>query len=214
MDIVKEVCVESYTEAQNAVEAGATRIELCDNLAVGGTSPSFGTIRKCKEKLQVPLMVMIRPRGGNFIYSDDEFEIMKEDIRCCRELGVAGVVFGILDDEGNIAQERTMQLIRLARPMQVTFHKAIDEVENILEGVSQLKKMGVDRILSSGGKATALEGAEMLNSMIELGDPTLRIVAAGKVTHKNFEEIREKIHSREFHGRCLVPFDSSPKSNL
>jgi len=214
MEIVKEVCVESYSEAQNAVESGATRIELCDNLAVGGTTPSFGTIKKCKEKLQVPLMVMIRPRGGNFNYTDDEFEIMKEDIRCCRELGVAGVVLGILDDEGNIAQERTMQLVRLARPMQVTFHKAIDEVENILDGVSQLKKMGVDRILSSGGKATALEGAEIINGMIELGDPTLKIVVAGKVTHKNFEEICGKIHSREFHGRCLVPFDSLPKSNL
>jgi len=107
-----------------------------------------------------------------------------------------------------------MQLVRLARPMQVTFHKAIDEVENILDGVSQLKKMGVDRILSSGGKATALEGAEIINGMIELGDPTLKIVVAGKVTHKNFEEICGKIHSREFHGRCLVPFDSLPKSNL
>ncbi len=102
MNIVKEVCVESFDEAVRAVEAGATRIELCENLSVGGTTPSFGTIRKCLDKLSVPVMVMIRPRGGNFIYSRDEFEIMQEDILLCKELPVTGVVFGLLDEKGNI----------------------------------------------------------------------------------------------------------------
>ena len=102
MNIVKEVCVESFDEAVRAVGAGATRIELCENLSVGGTTPSYGTIRKCLDKLSVPVMVMIRPRGGNFTYSLDEFEIMQEDILLCKELPVAGVVFGLLDEKGNI----------------------------------------------------------------------------------------------------------------
>lgn len=208
MEIVKEVCVESFSEARNAVMAGATRIELCENLAVGGTTPSFGTIKKCQEKLAVPVMVMIRPRGGDFNYSADEFQVMLEDIRCCRELGVEGVVLGLLDDSLEIDQERTRQLVQMARPMTVTFHKAIDLVKNMLEATLLLKAIGVDRILSSGGKETALEGAGTLNQMIELGAPVLKIVVAGKVTHENFQEVQQKIHTHEFHGRRLVSFNS------
>jgi len=211
MNIVKEVCVESFSEAKNAVTGGATRIELCENLAVGGTTPSYGTIKLCKERLDVPLMVMIRPRGGNFTYSADEFTVMFEDIKACKELGVDGIVLGLLDDNLKIELERTRQLIAMARPMKVTFHKAIDMVEDILEAVSLLKELGVDRILSSGGKETALEGASTINRMIELGTPNLKIVVAGKVTHENLHEIQNTIHSGEFHGRRLVPFNSNSK---
>ena len=181
MNIVKEVCVESFDEAFRAVGAGATRIELCENLSVGGTTPSYGTIRKCTEKLSVPVMVMIRPRGGNFTYSKDEFEIMQEDILLCKKLSVTGVVFGILDDIGNIDEMKTRLLVQLARPMHVTFHKAIDMAANIMDSVALLKEIGVDRILSSGGKPTALEGSETLNRMIELASPQLSIIVAGKV---------------------------------
>ncbi len=211
MNIVKEVCVESFSEAKNAVAGGATRIELCENLAVGGTTPSYGTIKLCKERLNVPLMVMIRPRGGDFTYSADELEVMIEDIKTCKELGVEGVVLGLLDDSLKIELERTRQLVALARPMKVTFHKAIDRVYDLLEAVSLLKEIGVDSILSSGGKETALEGASTINRMIELGSPNLKIVVAGKVTHENLQEIQNTIHSGEFHGRRLVPFDSNSK---
>ena len=206
MNIVKEVCVESFEEAVRAVDAGATRIELCENLSEGGTTPSYGTIRKCLDKLSVPVMVMIRPRGGNFIYSRDEFEIMKEDILICKELPVTGVVFGLLDEKGNIDEAKTLSLVQLARPMQVTFHKAIDKAVNILESVALLKEIGVERILSSGGQATAFEGRETLNRMTELASPQLTIIVAGKVTHENFEEIRKIIPSSEYHGRRLVNF--------
>lgn len=206
MDPVKEVCVESFEEALRAVEAGASRIELCDNLTVGGTTPSYGTIKKCLEKLAVPFMVMIRPRGGNFIYSADEFEIMQEDILLCKELGVNGVVFGVLDENGNIDEERTRFLVQISKPMQITFHKAIDVSQNILDGVAFLKEIQVDRILSSGGRDTALQGAEILNRMIELAAPQLTIVVAGKVTVLNFEEVRKRIPSGEYHGRRLVNF--------
>jgi len=206
MNIVKEVCVESFEEAVRAVDAGATRIELCENLSEGGTTPSYGTIRKCLDKLSVPVMVMIRPRGGNFIYSRDEFEIMQEDILLCKELPVTGVVFGLLDEKGNIDEAKTLSLVQLARPMQVTFHKAIDKAVNILESVALLKEIGVERILSSGGQPTAFEGRETLNRMTELASPQLTIIVAGKVTHENFEEIRKIIPSSEYHGRRLVNF--------
>lgn len=206
MNPVKEVCVASFDEALRAVKAGATRIELCDNLAVGGTTPSCGTIKKCLEKLAVPVMVMIRPRGGNFTYTQDEFEIMQEDILLCKELGVAGVVFGMLDSNGNIDEDQTKKLVQLSKPLSVTFHKAIDSSASILDSVTLLKKIGVDSILSSGGQATALEGQITLNQMIELASPQLSIIVAGKVTWENFEEIRAKIPSGDYHGRRLVAF--------
>jgi copper homeostasis protein len=206
MSQIKEVCVQSYEEAVRAVEAGASRIELCENITVGGTTPSYGTIKKCLQNLKVPVMVMIRPRGGNFNYTADEFDIMQEDILQCRELKADGVVFGLLGENGEIDEERTQELVRLSDFMQVTFHKAIDEAENILDCVEALKKTGVKRILSSGGKATAMEGQEMLNRMIRAASPEITIVVAGKVTFENFEEIRKKIPSGEYHGRRLVEF--------
>ncbi len=206
MNPVIEVCVESFEEAIRAVKAGATRIELCDNLAFGGTTPSYGTIKKCTERLSVPIMVMIRPRSGNFIYSQDELAIMQDDIIICKELGVAGVVFGILDENGNINQEQTLKLVQLSKPLEITFHKAIDQAVNILDGVAFLKKIGVDRILSSGGKDKALEGQKTLIQMIEIASPQLSVIVAGKVTYENLEEIQKKIPSGEYHGRRLVEF--------
>jgi copper homeostasis protein len=206
MNLVKEVCVESFEEALRAVEAGATRIELCENLSVGGTTPSYGTIKKCIRKLKVPVMVMIRPRGGNFNYTADEFDIMKEDILQCRKLKANGVVFGMLNELGEIDEVRTQQLVLLAGNMQSTFHKAIDMAENILNCVAILKRTGVKRILSSGGEKTALEGQEMLSQMIRLAMPQMTIIVAGKVTYENFEEVRTIIPSGEYHGRKLVEF--------
>jgi copper homeostasis protein len=206
MNTIKEVCVESFDEAEKAVRAGASRIELCENLFVGGTTPSFGTIKKCVEKLSVPMLVMIRPRRGNFNYSQDEFEIMQEDILKCKDLSVQGVVFGLLDESMNVDVPRTKQLIELARPMKVTFHKAIDESNNLFESVIILKELGVDRILTSGGKKKAATAMKILNRMIEIAGPQVSIIVAGKITHENFEEIRKMIPSNEYHGRKLVPF--------
>ena len=203
---VKEVCVESFDEAVRAIEAGATRIELCENLSVGGTTPSYGTIRKCKEKLNVPVMVMIRPRGGNFTYTADEFDIMKDDILKCRELKADGIVLGLLNELGEIDEIRTRQLVRNAGNMQVTFHKAIDVAKDILDCVEILKKTGVKRILSSGGEKTASDGQDILNKMIKLAAPDMTVIVAGKVTWENFAEISERIPSAEYHGRRLVPF--------
>jgi copper homeostasis protein len=206
MGPVKEVCVESFREAVTVIEAGATRVELCENLSVGGTTPSYGTIKQVIRKLTIPAMVMIRPRGGNFCYSKDEFEIMRHDIEVCLQMGVVGVVFGLLNSDQSIDIERTTELVKLARPMQVTFHKAIDDTKDLPKAVGQLKAIGIDRILTSGGQPTAIEGCETLRKMIEIAGDQPKIIVAGKVTWENFNDIRQLIPSGEYHGRRLVKY--------
>ena len=204
MKILKEVCVESFKEALEAEKRGADRIELCENLSVGGTTPSYGTIKKSLEKLKIPVFPMIRPRGGDFCYSLDELEIMKEDIKKCKSLGVKGVVFGMLTKDKKINFELVKEFVSLAYPMEVTFHKAIDEVENPIELIDEFIKIGVKRILSSGTKETALEGKDILNSMIKKADRKIKIIVAGKVTNENFLEVSEKIISSEYHGKKII----------
>ncbi len=206
MNPVKEVCVESFQETIAAVAAGATRIELCEHLGCGGTTPSYGTIKHVMEKFDLPVMVMIRPRGGDFCYTQDEYQIMCSDIEVCKKLNATGVVFGLLNHDNTIDIERTASLVELARPLQVTFHKAIDDCTDLLLAVAQLKSIGVNRILTSGGKATAMEGEETLRNMIKIAENQLRIIVAGKVTYENFEEIRKSIPSTDYHGRRLVKF--------
>ena len=202
--MLKEKCIGSFKEAIEAQKLGADRVELCDNLEEGGTTPSYGTIKMTVEKLDIPAFVIIRPRGGDFYYSPEEIEIMKEDIKICKSLGVKGVVLGILNRDNTINYEVTKELVNLAKPLEVTFHKAIDELRNPEEEVEKLASIGVDRILSSGTKATALEGAEVLNKMLEKADGKIKIVVAGKVTKENLKEVSTKIPSTEFHGKKIV----------
>lgn len=202
--MVKEACIESFTEALIAQNNGANRVELCENLTVGGTTPSYGTVKICLEKLNIPVFPMIRPRGGNFIYTDEEIEIMKEDIKIFKELGVKGIVFGILTKDNKIDIEKTKELVDLAKPMEVTFHKAIDELSNPLEYIDILADIGVKRILTSACSKTALEGKDLLNKMIVKSKGKLKIVVAGKVTKENFEEIKKEIPNEEFHGKLIV----------
>lgn len=202
--MLKEKCIGSFKEAIEAQKLGADRVELCDNLEEGGTTPSYGTIKMTVEKLDIPAFVIIRPRGGDFYYSPEEIEIMKEDIKICKSLGVKGVVLGILNRDNTINYEVTKELVTLAKPMEVTFHKAIDELRNPEEEVEKLASIGVDRILSSGTKATALEGAEILNKMLEKANGKIKIVVAGKVTKENLKEVSTKIPSTEFHGKKIV----------
>lgn len=202
--MLKEKCIESYKEAYEAEKAGANRVELCENLSVGGTTPSYGTIKRAVKNLKIPVVVMIRPRGGDFVYSEDELEIMKEDIKICKELGVEGVVFGVLNSDKSINYEALKELIELAKPLKITFHKAIDELENPVSEVKRLAEYGVDRILSSGGRLTALEGKDILNEMIEAGNNRITIVVAGKVTRDNITEVSSVIKGVEFHGREIV----------
>lgn len=202
--MIKEACVEFFDGAKRAEKNGANRVELCENLSVGGTTPSYGTVKLCLEKLNIDIFPMIRPRGGNFIYSDDEIEIMKEDIKVFKNLGVKAVVFGILTEDNKINLKQMEELVNLSHPMEVTFHKAIDELENPLDWIEDLIKIGVKRILTSGCKATALEGKDMINKMIEKANGKLKIVVAGKVTKENLAELEKLIPANEFHGKQIV----------
>lgn len=202
--MIKEVCVESFSEALAAEKRGADRIELCDNLYLGGTTPSYGTIKMAMEKLTIPAFPIIRPRGGNFYYSKEEIEIMKEDIKVCKSLGAKGVVLGVLTADNKVDFETLKELVDLASPMEVTFHKAVDELENPVEVIDRFVEIGVKRILSSGTKETALEGKDILNAMIKKADNRIIILIAGKVTSDNFEEVAAAIPSTEYHGKKII----------
>jgi copper homeostasis protein len=202
--MILEACVENISEALKAESLGAGRIELCDNLHVGGTTPSSGTIRMAKHHLSIPIIVLIRPRGGNFVYSPVEVEVMKKDIEVCKQIGVFGVAIGALKNDHSIDIELVKELIALARPLQITFHKAIDETGDILREFKKLQGLGIDSVLTSGGKETALVGEEVINSMVRLSKDKLNIIAAGKITKSNLTPHIERIQAKEFHGKFIV----------
>jgi copper homeostasis protein len=202
--MILEACVENVTEALIAKERGADRIELCENLAVGGTTPSYGSIITCKKYLHIPVIVMIRPRGGNFVYSPPEVEAMLEDIRICLKAGADGIATGALTNSGEIDLPVLGRLIHEAGSMQVTFHKAIDETLDIEKEIQKLKNTGIHRVLTSGGAPTAFEGSAMLKNLVHSTAGSLIIVTAGKVTADNLETLSRLIPSPEFHGRKIV----------
>lgn len=202
--MIKEFCAGSFSEALAAEKRGADRIELCDNLNERGTTQSYGTIKMALEKLNIPVFPIIRARGGDFCYSDEELKIMREDILMCKSLGAKGIVFGMLTKDKKIDEKILKEFVSLASPMEVTFHKAVDELENPVEAVDILAEAGVKRILTSGTKATALEGADILNEMIQRAEGKITIVVAGGVTTENFDEVSKKIVSSEYHGKKIV----------
>lgn len=197
---IKEACVGSYVEALTAYQKGADRIELCTNLSEGGTTPSYGTIAKTIKMITIPVMVIIRPRGGNFVYSNEEMEIMLEDIEICKKLGVYGVVIGILTPEGKVDEVNTKVLINKAKPMKVTFHMAFDEIENQEQALEQLVKLGVDRILTKGCKTCASDGQEHLKKLVNLADNRIIILTGGGVTAENYEALVNYTNVKEVHG--------------
>lgn len=202
--MIKESCVGSYTEAINAINRGANRIELCENLAEGGTTPSYGTVKKLTESTNVPILVMIRPRGGDFLYSKEEIDIMIEDIKLLKTLNIAGFVLGVLNGENEIDYNLLKLLVKECDGKEITFHKAIDEIEVPLKDIPKLIEIGIKRILTSGRMVTAIEGTTLLNKMIEVANGNLTIVAAGRITVNNFDEVSALINTNEFHGKLIV----------
>ncbi len=203
--MIKEACVESFTEAKLAQNKGANRIELCSDLANDGLTPDFETMKKACLELDIPVMTMARPRAGNFVHTSDEVNAMKTAIDQAKEAGAAGVVFGLLTPDNKIDEANTRLLAEYAEPLPVTFHKAIDEMEDPVEGVRVLKNIpNIKRILSSGGKATALEGQEVIRKMIAAAEGKIIILVAGKVTAENVGEIQQITGTTELHGRKIV----------
>ena len=163
MTIKLEACVGNYKEGKRAEELGANRIELCDNLAQGGTTPSYGTILQCKKDMNIDINVIIRPRGGNFVYSKEELSIMKNDIKLCKDIGVTGVVFGFLKEDNTLDYETTKEFVELAKPLSITFHMAFDEIENKVDALGKLIDLGVDRVLTKGGLDNSFKNSPNLN---------------------------------------------------
>lgn len=203
-----EVCVDSVTSARNALAGGADRVELCDNLVEGGTTPSAGMIKTIREQVSIGLQVMIRPRGGDFLYDEDEFRVMQEDVRQAKSLGADGVVFGLLMSDGNIDRERTQQLIELARPMQVTFHRAFDMVSDASRALEDLISIGVDRVLTSGLEANVVEGAAQLTALVQQAGDRIVILAGGGVRLDNIKSLVEQTGVREIHISARQTIDS------
>lgn len=178
-----EVCANSLESAINAQKAGAHRIELCSELGVGGVTPSMGLIQLVRERLSIPVHVLIRPRSGHFTYSDTEFEVMKADIVACMELGVDGVVSGVLMKDFSVDVARTRQLVELAQPMHFTFHRAFDWIQDPISCLVELERMGIDTILTSGGYPSAEKGLEQLEDWQKRTSMT--IMAGGGVSPSN-----------------------------
>lgn len=202
--MIIEACVENINEALRAESLGANRVELCENLKVGGTTPSAGTIAIVKKILKIPVMVLIRPRGGSFIYSSYEIEVMKHDIEICKKIGVVGVVIGALTKEHSIDIDLVNELIRLARPMDVTYNKSIDKTFNIIEEFKNLLKTDIDRVLTSGGAKTAFDGRSIINEMVEISNGKVKIISAGKVHQSDLPKLQKLITCNEFHGKKIV----------
>lgn len=197
--MILEICANSFSSALAAQQGGAQRIELCENLNEGGTTPSYGTIKRVREHLNIKVYVLIRPRAGDFLYTDAEFATMKEDINICKQLGCDGVVIGILDKEGNVDVERTSELVELAAPMGVTFHRAFDFCHDGLKALEDIIKCGCERILTSGMKNTAMEGMSFLKMLVQQAAERIIIMPGSGVNEQNIIELRESTHADEFH---------------
>ncbi len=209
MPVDLEICIDSVHSAIAAQEGGAVRVELCDNLFEGGTTPSAGCIQLVRENIHIDLNVIIRPRGGDFLYSPLEFEIMKQDIKIAKQLGANGVVLGILNKDGTIDQKRTAELIALARPMTVTFHRAFDVTRDPFEALEQLIDLGVDRILTSGQENTVLEGIEVIQSLVEKADDRIIIMPGGGIHSRNIHKIVQRTKVKECHLSARQPIPST-----
>jgi copper homeostasis protein len=177
-----EICIETLSAGMAAKTGGASRIELCSALSVGGLTPSHGFISAAVEQIGLPIHVLLRPRAGDFVYSDQEFRIMRRDLEHARRLGAQGCVFGILDRGGRVDFERTRDLARQAAPMEVTFHRAIDRSRDLSESLEQVIATGCTRVLTSGGMQTAAEGAPTLAALVRQAAGRVRIAAGGGVT--------------------------------
>jgi copper homeostasis protein len=197
--VLIEVCVDSVASAIAAERGGAARVELCSDLLEGGITPSKGLVELVRQKISIGLQVMIRPRGGDFCYSEDEIEIMRRDIAAAKELGADGVVLGILCANGGIDVDRTRQLVELARPLNVTFHRAFDMSADLFRALDDICATGVDRLLTSGGEQTCEQGAGKIAEFVRRAGDRIAIMAVGSIGHENAIDMIERTGVAEIH---------------
>lgn len=196
-----EICTASLQSVKNAIAGGAYRVELCSNLNVGGLTPSMEEVEFCvKQGLQT--RVLIRPREGDFVYTEEEYQQILSDIDSCKRLGAKAVVVGFLNEDGSIDVKRTRESVLRARPMEVTFHRAIDECNDPLVALEQIIECGCDKVLTSGHEPTAEQGMAMLKKMVVQAKGRIAVIAASGVTAVNARRIMDETGVNEVHGSC------------
>ena len=208
MSFILEVIGFNIESCILAQAAGAHRIELCDNPGEGGTTPSYGFIKAARKKLQIELYPIIRPRGGDFFYSDAEFEVMKMDVKVCKDLNCDGIVIGILNADGTVDKERCKEIVALAYPMGVTFHRAFDREKDASQALEDIIEIGCERILTSGLVPAALDGAKTLAALIKQADERIIIMPGSGVKADNIIELAQKTGAVEFHTSARMNIDS------
>lgn len=205
---ILEICIDSFESGLRAQRAGADRVELCSTLSEGGLTPSYGLIKMCTKKLNIAVNVIIRPRGGDFFYTDSEFEVMCRDILFCKEIGVSGVVSGLLNTEGSVDIARTKELVELSRPMSFTFHRALDVCADYEKALEDIIICQADRILSSGGELTAEAGMERLAGLIRQAGNRIIIMPGAGINPVNLEKIMRYTGAKEVHTSASVLVES------
>lgn len=202
--VILEICADSVESAVAAERGGAHRIELCSNLFEGGVTPSAGLISTVRRKIAIPVYVMIRPRGGDFCYSVEEFETMEQDVLTAKELGVDGIVFGILDQDGGIDIDRSRRLITLARPLHATFHRAFDMARELTKSLADVIEAGADRVLTSGGEQNVQDGISAIARLVSAAERQIVVMAGGGVTESNVHKVIASTGVREIHASVRV----------
>jgi copper homeostasis protein len=208
--VILEVCANSVTSALAGQDGGASRVELCENLHEGGTTPSHGEISLARENLHIKLYVLIRPRGGDFLYDDLEFEIMLTDVKYCIEAGCDGIVTGVLNADGSIDKERSAILVNLAKQagLGVTFHRAFDMCDDMHQAMEDIIELGCERILTSGGKSTAMEGAHTIANLVKKAAGRIIIMPGSGVNEKNVADLVQYTNVAEVHSSARVRVES------
>ena len=202
--MILEVIAFTISDCNLAQQTGADRIELCADPAQGGTNPSYGFIKAARHILDIDLFVMIRPRGGDFIYSSEEYKIMQEDIKVCKQRGCDGIVLGILDSDGRVDKARCKRLVELSYPLSVTFHRAFDRVADPFRSLEDIINIGCERILTSGQKDTAETGAELIKTLIQKAGDRIIIMPGSGIRGNNISSLAEKTGAREFHSSARI----------
>ena len=205
MAILKEVCVENYDGALSAFLNGATSVELCDNLSVGGTTPSYGVLSACVKYMTIPVIVLIRPRGGNFVYTDAEVEVASEDIMICKKLGIKSVRIGAVTSDGKLNESQMTLWKRVAGDMNVSCHMAFDETKSYTESLDMLIRLGFDAVLTKGGQVgPALKNRDELKKLIDYADGRINIIPGSGVTHENVSELADYTKAKMLHGTQIL----------
>ncbi len=211
---ILEICAFSLDASIQAEKAGASKIALCAAPGEGGTTPSFGLMKKVCKSVSIPVIAFIRPRGGDFIYSKKEFNVMKEDIKMAKKAGCSGVTLGILTKDCTIDIERTTQLVELAQPMSVTFGRAIDLTPNPTQAILDIIKTGCQRILTSGGRIKVENNIPLLNDLIKIADNKIVVMPGFSTNDHNLQLLVEHINTNEFHASARISFTEDHLSSL